>query len=353
MKNIMTITGIRPDFIRMSEIFKKLDKEFNHTLVHTGQHYDELMSGIFFDELDIRQPDYNLHIGKAGRTHYEQQADLTIKIMELMNSLETKPDLILFLGDTNSILACIPLKKEGYTLGHIEAGMRSYDRRMLEEINRVICDHTVDYHFVYHENNKKNLLKEGLPAENIFVVGNSIVEPLRKAIAGGIQSIGRLSILMDIHRPENNKNKDRMKTIIRMAKEYVKRFSVIKVEMLDFYTTTKYIKEFGIELGPEIELIPMMGYRDFLQRCGQSKFVISDSGTAQEEFALMGVKVIVPREFTERPESVENNCSFMIDFNSNTSFEESIRYLEHAEPTTAWLGDGTTSQQVIDIIKGL
>jgi len=149
-KTIITITGIRPDFIRMSEIFKKLDNNYNHILIHTGQHYDTTLSDVFFKELNIREPDYILNTGKNSTNHYEQLAYLSINIPKLLIDNNIIPDLIIFLGDSNSAAVSLPLKKEGYKIAHIEAGMRSYDKRMLEEINRTVCDHCSDILFVYH-----------------------------------------------------------------------------------------------------------------------------------------------------------------------------------------------------------
>ena len=155
MKTIITVTGIRPDFIRMSEIFKKLDKNFNHILIHSGQHYNTLLSDVFFDELEIREPDYNLGIGGPNKEHFHQTSELSIKLIELIREKELNPDLIIFLGDSNSVVSSVALKKEGYRIGHIEAGMRSGDKRMLEEINRTVCDICSDFLFVYHENYKE------------------------------------------------------------------------------------------------------------------------------------------------------------------------------------------------------
>jgi UDP-N-acetylglucosamine 2-epimerase len=134
----------------MSEIFRKFDENFGHILIHTGQHYDKMLSDVFFDELKIRKPDYNLEIGGLGKEHFHQTADLSVKLIELIRKDNLNPDLIVFLGDSNSVTSAVALKKEGYQIAHIEAGMRSYDRRMLEEINRVVCDHCSDHLFVYH-----------------------------------------------------------------------------------------------------------------------------------------------------------------------------------------------------------
>jgi UDP-N-acetylglucosamine 2-epimerase (non-hydrolysing) len=216
MKNIVTVTGIRPDFVRMSEIFKKLDANFNHTLIHTGQHFDSMLSDIFFKELEIRKPDFNLKIGGPGKKHYHQSAELSVKLLDLFKSRSAQTDLIIFLGDSNSVLASVPLKKEGYRIAHIEAGMRSGDKRMLEEINRTVCDHCSDYHFVYHEHYKQNLISENLPAQNMFVVGNTIVEVFDKHFDVAWGTSKNEYIVLDIHRPENFKYKERLQNIIFM-----------------------------------------------------------------------------------------------------------------------------------------
>jgi UDP-N-acetylglucosamine 2-epimerase (non-hydrolysing) len=162
MTTVMTVSGIRPDFIRFSEIFRKLDAHPNmdHVLVHTGQHFDKMLSGVFFEDLNIRKPDFYLSSGGLGKSHYEIVADATKGIIEqVIRRGGVKPDIILFLGDSNSVVASVGLKKEGFKIGHIEAGMRSYDRRMLEETNRIICDHCSDLLFTYHLDYAANLRK--------------------------------------------------------------------------------------------------------------------------------------------------------------------------------------------------
>lgn len=351
MKTIITISGIRPDFIRMSEIFKKLDEYYNHILIHTGQHYDKLLSDVFFEELNIRKPDYILETGKNGTTHYHQLSYLSTAIMELIKNNNLNPDLILLLGDSNTVAVAFPLKKEGYKIGHIEAGMRSYDKRMLEEINRTVCDHCSDILFVYHEDYKKQLEKENIK-ENVYVVGNTIVEVCQPFIPKENKRLDM--ILVDIHRPENFKYKDRLINILRYANECHEKYN-IPVKMLKFYGTCKYIDEYKIDLG-KIELIDLMSFRNYLNTIYHSKFIISDSGTGQEEPALMKTPVIVPRDFTERPQSVTYNCSFMINVNDLSNREKSFEWIEDYENEkfevdVGWLGNGNTSEMIIDILK--
>lgn len=353
-KNIITVTGIRPDFIRMSEIFKKLDENFNHILIHTGQHFDELLSGVFFKELNIRKPDFNLNIGGPGKEHFHQTSDLSVKLIELIRSKNLNPDIILFLGDSNSVTSAVSLKKEGYKIGHIEAGMRSYDKRMLEEINRVVCDHCSDYLFVYHENYKQKALKEGIPRENIFVVGNTIVEVANKNKF--YVEPTKDFILLDIHRPENFNYPNRLRNILSYANIMGKYYG-IAVKMLGFNRTIKSISDYNLDV-EDIEVVSLMPFKEYIENVYNSKFIISDSGTAQEEPAIFDIPVIVPRDFTERPESVENNCSYMVNVNeiNDETFDDSRHWLQghftnQTKIDTSWLGDGRTSQNIIELLK--
>lgn len=351
MKTIITVTGIRPDFIRMSEIFKKLDKNFNHILIHTGQHFDKLLSDVFFEELDIREPNFNLNIGGIGKEHFHQTGELSTKLIELIRKENLNPDLILFLGDSNSVCSAMSLKKEGYKIGHIEAGMRSYDKRMLEEINRIVCDHCSDYLFVYHENYKEKALKENIKNESIFVVGNTIVEVVNKFKPN--ESKKNNKIILDIHRPENFKYKNRLENIIKYTNQISKQYE-LPVFMLGFKRTLEYIKKYEINLG-NIQVIDLLPFKKYINEVYHSKFIISDSGTAQEEPSILGTPVIVPRDFTERPESVENNCSFMINVNDDRNltwtYSETWLLLNSNKRKIDWLGDGTTSDQIIKILN--
>lgn len=350
MKTVITITGIRPDFIRMSEIFKKLDQNFNHILVHSGQHYNKLLSDVFFEELDIREPDYNLNIGGPDKEHFHQSADLSVKVIELIREKNLKPDLIIFLGDSNSVLTAVPLKKEGYKIAHIEAGMRSGDMRMLEEVNRRVCDICSDLLFVYHDNYRLKLEKENI-RKGVYVVGNTIVEVAKKYKPTEPKLNNR--IILDIHRPENFKYKNRLENIITYTNKVADKFS-LPVYMIGFPRTLKYISDFGLDLG-KIEVVDLMPFKKYLKEVYHSKFIISDSGTAQEEPAILDTPVVVPRDFTERPESLQSNCSYMIDVNTseNLTWEISLDFVENSPELmdTYWLGDGSTSDNIIKIIQ--
>lgn len=348
-KTVVTITGIRPDFIRMSFVFKALDEEFNHVLIHTGQHFDTHLSDVFFEQLNIRKPNYILETGKKSSNHFEQLAYLSTAIPNLFKEQNISPDLILFLGDSNSAGVAFPLKKEGYRIGHIEAGMRSYDKRMLEEINRTVCDHCSDILFVYHDDYKKQLELENI-RNNVFVVGNTIVEPFRMFKDRVMNCEKRKDmILMDIHRPENFKYEDRLKNALLFGNACIKRYGV-PVKLLYFKRLDDAIQKWGLDLG-DIVMIPLLPYQEYLDTVYHSKFIISDSGTGQEEPALLNTRVVVPRDFTERPQSYENNCSFKLSMNQD--FDRVFEWLDSdaANMDASWLGDGTTSRKIVDEIQ--
>ena len=350
MKTIVTVSGIRPDFIRMKEVFCKLDKAFNHVLIHSGQHYDEMLSDVFFKELNIRKPDYNLGVGKDGGEHFHQLANISVKLIELLRKEKINPDLIIFLGDSNSALVAAPLKKEGYRIGHIEAGMRSHDKRMLEEINRTVCDICSDFLFVYHDDYAKQLYKENIN-DGVYVVGNTIVEICNQFKEQIFQRQKTNDfILMDIHRPENFKYKHRLENIIKFAQRCHQETG-FSVKMLNFKRTMSYIKNFDINmLG--IDVVELMSYKNYLKSQYDSLFMISDSGTAQEEPALLGTPVIVPRDFTERPQSVAANCSIMLNANSLNNSDLCLRWvLDMPKMDVNWMGDGKTSEKILNILK--
>jgi UDP-N-acetylglucosamine 2-epimerase (non-hydrolysing) len=263
--------------------------------------------------------------------------------------------VILFLGDSNTVLSAPFLKKEGLRIGHIEAGMRSYDMRMLEEVNRKVCDHVSDILFTYHQDYKEILLKEGID-KDIHVVGNTIVEPCSIYSKQFVEKPSFEShIVLDIHRPENFKSAIRLANIFDFARGCGSRYD-LPVKMIDFKRALFYLDEFGIDTDG-IEHLDVMSYTDYLEFQYNAYCIISDSGTAQEEPALLKVPVIVPRDYTERPQSMENNCSVLVNVNSrNDSWTEAFTWLDYIKYdknkiNSSWLGDGTASKQIVDTLK--
>lgn len=353
MKTIVTITGIRPDLIRMRNVFRELDKSFNHIMIHTGQHYDDELSQIFFKELAIRKPDYHLSAGKSSKTPYELLSYLSQEIVKLFKRSKINPDITLFLGDSHTVLASVPLFKEGYKIGHIEGGMRSYDRRMPEETNRVVCDYVSDLVFVYTPLYKKRLIKENKSPESIFVVGNTITEIVKQYLPKGRKK--KDYIVADIHRNENLKTKDQYFYILRYLDELGEKLR-LPIKLVRFNRAVKLIGKSAYKMFKHIDVVGPYGFIDYLKLQYHALGVVSDSGTAQEECPLLSVPVAVPRDFTERPESLEFGNSILvgehkpikqmvnttIDFFNNFSISSS---------QIKWLGDGKTSQRIAKILK--
>ncbi len=353
-KTIVTITGIRPDFIRMSKVFERLDQNFNHIMIHTGQHYDDSLSRFFFSELEIRKPDFTLETGRNSSNHYEQLSYLSKEVIYLLKKKKINPDLILFLGDSNSAIVSAPLFKEGYKIGHIEGGMRSYDRRMPEEVNRVICDYVSDMIFVYTPEYKRRLIQENKDPKQIFVVGNTIVEIVNQYMPKGPRA-GNF-IVADIHRSENLKSVEQFNKILNYVNEVGNRLNM-EVRLVKFARAVRMIEENNLlKDKKKISLVGPYGFLDYLNLQYNAYGIISDSGTSQEECPLLGVPVVVPRKATERPESVENGNSILVGEERplNKMVNETISFFKNysvSKKQLKWLGDGRTSEKIIDILK--
>jgi len=337
----------------MKNIFKGLDEHFHHVMIHTGQHYDDALSRIFFSELDIRQPDYTLATGKNSNNQYEQLAYLSKAVPELLKKEKINPDIILFLGDSHSAAVSVPLFKEGYRIGHIEGGMRSYDRRMPEEVNRVICDYVSDMIFVYTPLYKERLLKENKPVEAIFVVGNTIREIVDEFLPSGPKKGDY--ILADIHRNENLSTVSKYNHLCTYL-DAVGNSTGLPVKLVKFNRAVTlvggedYFSKFN-----NIELVGPFGFLDYLKLQYHAFGVISDSGTSQEECPLLEVPVVVPRQNTERPESVANGNSLLIGETEpiDTMTQNTINFFNNYSITDKqkeWLGDGKTSKRIVDIL---
>ena len=354
MKKIVTITGIRPDFIRMSKVFERLDEHFEHIMIHTGQHYDDELSKIFFQELKIRKPDFTLDTGKSSRNHYEQLSYLSVAMIELLRKNRIAPDLIMFLGDSNSAMVSAPLFKEGYKIGHIEGGMRSYDRRMPEEVNRVICDYVSDHVFVYTKMYKERLVKENKDPKNIHVVGNTIVEVVKQYMPKGRRT--RDYILADIHRNENLTDARQYEHLLNFLNKLGKKYS-LPVRLVRFRRGERLINQYNLLDGkPNIELVGPYGFLEYLNLQYNAYGIVSDSGTSQEECPLLGVPVAVPRNATERQESVDFGNSIMLGETTpvDKMIAKTMNFFETysvSPKQLKWLGNGKTSETIVKILQ--
>lgn len=356
--HIATVAAIRPDLIRLAPLIKQLDADptIRHNFVWSAQHYDRNLSGVFFDELNLRQPDYDLEVGwnrfnEQSRTSEEQLRRLIKLLPEALCLQGGKPDLTLFLGDSNTVLVAPVLKKLGFRVGHIEAGMRSNDFRMPEEINRRCCDLSADLRFCYHDSYVNILEREGLVKGN-FVVGNPIKETFNAFIKPRLRGWGKKSngyILVDLHRDELIKDPEQLSFVLHYCKMAGERYN-LPILFLKFPRTMKAIADNNLNLY-QLQPIDLLPYFKYMEYVYHAKFLISDSGTAQEEPCLLRTPVIVPRQYTERPYSVIEDCSYLLTnpaYRAKSSFE----WIDSKPKMyTAWLGDGKTSAKIVSIIK--
>jgi UDP-N-acetylglucosamine 2-epimerase (non-hydrolysing) len=338
----------------MSKVFERLDDTFEHTMIHTGQHYDDELSKVFFRELKIRTTDYALSTGRESQNHYEQLSYLSTALIELLKEKKLNPAMVLFLGDSNSALVSAPLFKEGYRIGHIEGGMRSYDRRMPEEVNRVICDYVSDLVFVYTPLYKERLIKENKNPDDIYVVGNTIVEVVKQYLPKA-KKRGDV-IVADIHRNENLKNPDQYNHILSYLNELGAKAKK-NVVLVRFRRGVRLIEEHDLlKDKPWVKLVGPYGFLDYLELQYHAFGAVSDSGTSQEECPLLRVPVAVPRNFTERPESMEFGNSILVGETRSisTMVDETLDFFDHylvSPEQVAWMGDGKTSQRIVRILK--
>jgi len=356
---VMTILGIRPDFIRMSEVIKGLDAApaVEHILVHTGQHYSRNMDGVFFEELNLRAPDHNLGIGSGS--HAEQVGRALIATEKLL--MDLKPDLCLFLGDNNSSLAAISASKCNVKVARVEGGMRSYDWRMPEEKNRVIVDHISDYIYVYTHRYKENILLEGIPSHKIFVVGNPIVDIVslyRSRASSESNLLDQLKlpkgefVLTTLHRQENVDDREVLGQLVQALVEIGVKLSMPVYYPMS-YRTQKRLAEFKIALPPGIVTSEPIGFIDFLNAEQHAALIVTDSGTVQEEANILQVPCVVPRLSTERPETIESGGCILAGNRSGDIVEACCDVVNRPRTWQHSLGDGETSRRIVNHLCSL
>ena len=312
MKKIISVVGARPNFMKISPIHKAFARRgdlITHLICHTGQHYDEHMSKVFFEDLEIPKPHYNLGIGGGG--HSEQTGKIMIKFDEIL--VQEKPDMVLVVGDVNSTIACgMAAVKRRIPLVHVEAGLRSFDRSMPEEINRILTDSISDYLFVTEESGMINLRNEGADENRIFNVGNvmidSLVNRLHKIETSDIMVKHHLEkgkyVVVTVHRPANVDSPEWLENMIVFVNHLARH---TKVVFPMHPRTNLNMEEFKLFKHLQGDVIPTqpMGYLDFIKCVKNSKFVVTDSGGIQEETTFLGVPCVTLRDNTERPVTVE------------------------------------------------
>lgn len=305
---VVTIVGTRPEIIRLAECIKKCDLVFDHRLVHTGQNYDYTLNQIFFDDLELRRPDYFLNI--VGNDLGETIGNVIAKSYKVL--AEEMPDAILVLGDTNSVLCTIAAKRLKIPIFHMEAGNRCFDQNVPEEINRKISDHISDINIAYTEHSRRYLLSEGFRKDHVFVCGSPLCEVLNKYMPNIRQSevLKKLGlekekyIVVSAHREENIDIKNHFEILCESLNSVAEKYQV-PVIFSTHPRTKKRIENKGISFHPLIKNVEPLGFFDYVALQKSAYIVLSDSGTISEESAMCGFPAVSIRTSTERPEAVD------------------------------------------------
>jgi UDP-N-acetylglucosamine 2-epimerase (non-hydrolysing) len=364
---IINVVGARPNYMKIAPLIEEMKKypRIQSILVHTGQHYDKNMSDLFFDDLELPKPDIFLGVGSAS--HAEQTAKIMIEFEKVL--IKEKPNLTVVVGDVNSTVACALVSvKLGIPVAHVEAGLRSFDRTMPEEINRVLTDAISDYLFITEKDAEINLLKEGRPKNKIFFVGNVMIDTLLKNRQKARKSkiLNQLSLepgnyaLLTLHRPSNVDNKLIFKHILFALEEIQRR---IKIVYPVHPRTKKMINDFGLQrrfsfLNENssrkcffITTEPL-GYLDFLKLMSEAKLVLTDSGGIQEETTVLGVPCITIRENTERPITVKQGTNVVAGVAKESIVKLALNSLNAKQYKKRipekW--DGLAAQRIVNIL---
>lgn len=348
---IITVLGARPQFIKAAPVSRELRKNHEEIIIHTGQHYDPNMSDIFFEELKIPKPDYHLAVGSGS--HGKQTGEMLVKIEEIV--LKEKPDYLLVYGDTNSTLAgALVASKLHVPVIHIEAGLRSFNKHMPEEINRIMTDHVSEFLFCPTDTAVKNLKDENI-SHNVYNIGDVMYDAVlyNKEIAAKRSSIlekERLSkdgyLLLTIHRAENTDNPEKMKNILSA----LARMEETKVWPIHPRTKHK-LADYGIDLTdiPNLIIINPVGYLDMLTLEANAKKIVTDSGGVQKEAYFMKVPCVTVREQTEWVETLESEANILV----GTDTEKLVQAVakEVSPEYREVFGDGKASEQIVDILS--
>lgn len=319
MKKIISVVGARPNFMKVAPLYREFQKyagQIRHLICHTGQHYDEKMSKIFFEELELPRPDFYLGIGSG--THAGQIAGVMVAFEKVL--LEEQPDLVIVVGDVNSTIACsLVASRLGIKVAHVEAGLRSFDRTMPEEVNRILTDAIADYLFVTEESGMTNLTHEGISGDKVFFVGNVMIDSLihylpvinQSAILQALGCDPKDYILVTLHRPANVDTEDGLKDLVGM----LMRLSGRKKIVFPVHPRTKNnLEKFDLlkRIPEEIILTSPLGYIDFVCLIENAFLIVTDSGGIQEESTYLRVPCITVRDNTERPVTVSTGTNILI-----------------------------------------
>jgi UDP-N-acetylglucosamine 2-epimerase (non-hydrolysing) len=368
----MSIVGARPNMMKVAPLLAELrrDEDFEPVLVHTGQHYDYSMSQVFFDQLRLPPPDYNLDVGSG--THYAQTAEIMRKFGELVQL--DRPDLVVVAGDVNSTIACaLVAAKERIPVAHLEAGLRSFDRSMPEEINRILTDAVADLLFTTEESANQNLANEGIETGKVFFVGNLIIDSLVGAFKVARQSTLRSELGLDrkpyavltLHRPSNVDNEDQLRRTLDALVEVAQHIPIVfpahprtarNIEAARLTAMKTWTA--GALSNSGLWMMPPASYLDFLDLTQHAVMVITDSGGVQEETTFLGVPCLTYRDTTERPVTVSMGTNRVVGCDPQQLLLNALEVLEDAHqgharsaPSRPPLWDGRTASRIVRILK--
>ena len=321
---VMTVVGTRPEIIRLSRVMAVLDRHLNHIIVHTGQNYDYELNQIFFDDLDIRKPDYFLEA--AGNTACETVGQVIARVDDTLK--QENPDALLVLGDTNSCLAAYPAKRRKIPVFHMEAGNRCFDQRVPEEINRKIVDHISDINMPYSDISRDYLLREGLPPDRVIKTGSPMYEVIHHYMPKieGSDVLTRMKLepgryfVVSAHREENIDDPVQFDNLVRMLNGIADTYK-LRIIVSTHPRTRKRIDHSGVTIKPEVELLKPLGFSDYVHLQTQAKATLSDSGTISEESSILNFPALNIRNAHERPEGMEEAAVMMTGLESDRVME--------------------------------
>jgi UDP-N-acetylglucosamine 2-epimerase (non-hydrolysing) len=351
MNHILHVVGARPNFVKAAPVLRAIrERGIRQTLVHTGQHYDRNMSDVFFTQLEIPDPDFNLEVGSGS--HAWQTAEIMRRFETVV--LERKPDLVLVYGDVNStVAAALVCSKLLIPVGHVEAGLRSFDRTMPEEINRIVTDRISDLLFTPSQDGDENLLREGVPRERIYFVGNVMIDSLIRLLPAAKNcaknGLPERFALVTLHRPSNVDNGEKLREILECLTGVSEKLDII---FPVHPRTRRRIADFGMD-ADRLRLLDPLPYIEFLSLQSHAAVVITDSGGIQEETTFLGVPCLTMRTNTERPITVTAGTNVLIGDDRNRLIAEIRNILEGKTRKGAAppLWDGHSGERIADILR--
>ncbi|TGL11768.1 non-hydrolyzing UDP-N-acetylglucosamine 2-epimerase [Leptospira levettii] len=352
MLKVLTLIGTRPELIKMSRVIAAMDQCFEHILVHSGQNYDYELNQVFFDDLEIRKPDYFLNVAEDSVS--KTIASILVKIDEVFE--KEKPDALLLYGDTNTCLAVISAKRRKIPVFHMEAGNRCFDERVPEELNRKVVDHLSDINIVLTEHARRYLISEGIKPETIFKSGSHMKEVLdyyhhkiqKSNILNELELKHQNYFLVSIHREENVDSDQNLQEMLKSLEGIVNHFD-LPVIVSTHPRTRKRLETLGIESNQKIKFLKPFGFLDYIYLQQNSKCVISDSGTITEESAILKFPAITIRNTHERPEGMDAGVLIMSGLKTSDVID-SIKIAILAN-TTSTSDKGTVTDYLIDNVS--